>query len=244
MSGGATRRELLIATIADLLKGCRHVAVGAASPLPAAGALLARERDPELRVSLLGSARWNNFTDGGKELFDCAAQGRIDAFFLSGVQIDGRGNVNLLGEGFAHGRIERRFQGCFGAPYLAFLVPRLILFREEHTPRTLVERVDFVSAPGTSPAGVFRPGGPAFLLTGRCLFRFEEGAFVLERLHPGETLESVAAATGFSFRVAPEIGETALPDPATLALLRGPVARALAEIYPRSAASIAGRRDR
>ena len=35
-------RELLIATIADLLEGVRHVAVGASSPIPAAGAMLRR----------------------------------------------------------------------------------------------------------------------------------------------------------------------------------------------------------
>ena len=73
--------ELLIVTIADLLRERSHVAVGAASPIPGAGALLARERSPALRVSVLGSERHNTFTDGGRELFDCAAQGRIDGFF-------------------------------------------------------------------------------------------------------------------------------------------------------------------
>ena len=42
-----------------------------------------------LRLSILGSEEHNFFTNGGVELFDCAAQGRIDAFFLGGGQIDG-----------------------------------------------------------------------------------------------------------------------------------------------------------
>ncbi|GIT27423.1 MAG: hypothetical protein CM1200mP41_34670 [Gammaproteobacteria bacterium] len=67
--------------------------------VPGAGALLARERSPALRVSVLGSERHNTFTDGGRELFDCAAQGRIDGFFLGGAQIDGRANINLVGIG-------------------------------------------------------------------------------------------------------------------------------------------------
>lgn len=238
-SPAATRRELLIATIAGLLAGCRHVAVGAASPIPAAGALLARLRDPSLTVSLLGSAAHNPFTDGGKELFDCAAQGRIDAFFLSGAQIDGAGNVNLLGVGGCRVRPERRFQGCFGAPYLAFLVPRLILFREEHTKATLVERVDFASAPGSGPPGAYRPGGPRFLLTGRCLFRFAAGRFVLVSLHPGESLEGVRAATGFAFAADEPVPVTAEPDVRVLELIRGPVARELATAYPRFAARLA-----
>ena len=50
--------ELLIAVIADLLRGCRHVAVGASSPIPGAGALLARARScASMRVTVLGSLR-------------------------------------------------------------------------------------------------------------------------------------------------------------------------------------------
>ena len=91
------------------------MAVGAASPIPAAGALLAGELSGgAVRVSLLGSERQNPFTDGGTELFDCAAQGRIDAFFFSGVQIAGNGDINLLGTG-AYPDLERRFAGCGSA---------------------------------------------------------------------------------------------------------------------------------
>src|SRR5262249_9746363 len=92
--------ELLICTIARMLEGLGHVAVGASSPIPGAAALLARARSGgRLRLSLLGSEDHNFFTDGGRELFDCAAQGRIDAFFLGGGQIDGEANVNLVGIG-------------------------------------------------------------------------------------------------------------------------------------------------
>ena len=88
--------ELLIATIARLLAGCRHVAVGASSPVPGSGALLARALSHgEMRVSVLGSRRNNFFTSGGVELFDLAAQGRIDAFFLGGGQIDGHAKVKI-----------------------------------------------------------------------------------------------------------------------------------------------------
>ena len=90
--------ELLADVIARLIGDARHVAIGASSPIPAAAALLARERGGgRPYVSLLGSRRQNFFTDGGRELFDCAGQGRIDVFFLSGGQIDGEGNINLVG---------------------------------------------------------------------------------------------------------------------------------------------------
>ena len=38
------RQELLISTVASLLQGCRHIAVGASSPIPGAAALLTRAR--------------------------------------------------------------------------------------------------------------------------------------------------------------------------------------------------------
>ena len=89
--------ELLADVIARLIGDVRHVAVGNASPIPAAAALLARERGRgRPYVSLLQSRKHNFFTDGARELFDCAGQGRIDVFFLSGGQIDGQGNVNLV----------------------------------------------------------------------------------------------------------------------------------------------------
>ena len=93
--------ELLISILCDLLSNDNHVAVGA-SPIPGA-ALLAKEeqkiKGKKLRVTILHSLRFNNFTDGARELFDCAAQGRIDTFFLGGVQIDEQANINLVGTG-------------------------------------------------------------------------------------------------------------------------------------------------
>ena len=122
-----------------------------------------------MRVSILGSEDNNFFSDGGKEIFDIAGQGRMDAFFLSGAQIDGKANVNLVAVG-DYNQPKARFPGSFGSGYLYFVVPRVILFRLEHTPRTLVKEVDFISAPGFSDDDVYRPGGPYKLITDRCLF--------------------------------------------------------------------------
>ncbi|MEI4487536.1 CoA-transferase [Frigidibacter sp. MR17.14] len=229
-------REILIFTIARLLDGVRHVAVGASSPIPAAGAMLRRALDEErrrVRLSVLGSVRHNFFTNGSAELFDSAAQGRLDAFFLGGGQIDGQANVNLVGTG-DYPQVDVRWPGSFGSAYLYFTVPRVILFREEHSPRVMVDKVDFISAPGTSAPGVYRPGGPVGLLTSRCWFSFDptRPGFTLESLHPGTTLDEVRAATGFDFRHGPAPATTPAPDAATLALMRGRVIDELAETYP------------
>src|ERR1700759_896761 len=142
--------ELLADVICRLIGDVRHVAVGNASPIPATAALLARERGGgRPYVSLLGSRKHTFFTDGGRELFDCAGQGRIDVFFLSGGEIDGEGNINLVALG-DYDRPRVRFPGSFGSAHLYYVVPKVVLFRTEHSRRTLVPDVDFISAPGAN----------------------------------------------------------------------------------------------
>lgn len=243
----ATPREILIATIADLLTGVRLVAVGASSPIPAAGAMLLRARNEargltQVRIVVLGSREHNFFTNGAVELFDCAAQGRVDAFFLGGGQIDGQANINLVGTG-DYPQSSTRWPGSFGSAFLYYVVPRVILFREEHSPRVFVEKVDFISAPGTSE-GLVRNGGPYALLTGLALFDFDKARkrFRLRSAHHGVSSTDVRANTGFDYDEPADVPTTAEPDADTLALLRGRVTRELAETYPQFAGSLAAER--
>ncbi|WP_119166625.1 CoA-transferase [Algihabitans albus] len=247
MSQGIHVREVVIQAIADLLSGCRNVAVGALSPIPGSATLLARALSgDEMRVTLLGSRRHNYFTDGGRELFDAAGQGRIDAFFLSGAQIDGAANINLTCIGDPD-RPKARFAGAFGSAYLYFVVPRVILFREQHDRKVFVRKVDYISAPGISEPGVYRRGGPYALVTGLCVMRFDStrGRFRLASVHPGHSVEEVCDKTGFDFDIPESIPITPLPSQHQLATLRTRVAAEVAETYPRFAtdlftASVAG----
>jgi glutaconate CoA-transferase subunit B len=172
-------------------------------------------------------------------LFDCAGQGRIDVFFLSGGQIDGAGNINLVSIGdYEHPKV--RFPGSFGSAYLYYVVPKVILFRTEHSRRTLVPQVDFISAPGGSEPNVFRTGGPIALVTNRCLFSFANGRFTLESVHPGHTVDDVVEHTGFDFTKPDSIPETPAPSAETLHLIREVVAPQLAEVYPQFAREVFG----
>jgi glutaconate CoA-transferase subunit B len=232
--------ELLADVICRLIGDARHVAVGAASPIPATAALLAREiGDGKPYVSLLGSRAHTFFTDGSRELFDCAGQGRIDVFFLSGGQIDGEGNINLVSVG-DYDRPKARFPGSFGSAYLYYVVPRVILFRTEHSRRTLVPKVDFVSAPGDSPENVVRPGGPIALITNRCLFEFDrtQRRFRLASVHPSHSVEEVIENTGFIFDRPAQVPVTPAPSADTLHLMRTVVAPLLAEVYPEFARKV------
>jgi glutaconate CoA-transferase, subunit B len=234
--------ELLADVIMRLIGDVRHVAVGNASPIPATAALTLRERGGgKPYVSLLGSRRHMFFTDGGRELFDCAGQGRVDVFFLSGGEIDGAGNINLVSIG-DYDAPKVRFPGSFGSGYLYYVVPKVILFRVEHSRRTLVPKVSFISAPGGSDENVYRPGGPIALVTNRCLFAFDRArrCFRLESVHPGHTVEEVVENTGFDFDRPGDVPVTAAPSSETLKLMRETVAPQLAEVYPQFAARVFG----
>ena len=230
--------EKLITAIARLIRDpaappARHVAVGAASAIPAAACYLVQMGGQRLRLSLIARQHGNPFTDGGRELFDLAGQGRIDFFFLGGGQIDGQANINMIGTGVWPGR-GVRFPGSFGSAYMYFMTPRTILFREEHSRRVLVPRVDHISAPGLSPPGVFRRGHAQALVTGRCVFSFSPaaGRFALQSLHSGETIRTVREATGFDYDCPASVPATPEPTEAELALLRGPVCETMLETYP------------
>jgi len=210
--------------IARLIGDARHVAIGAASPIPASGAFLLKSQKPSLRVSLHQRRRANPFTEGSRELFDLAGQGRIDVFFLGGAQIDGEANINLVRAG------GQRFPGSFGSAFMYPVIPRTILFREEHSRRALVPRVEFVSA----------RGDPAALLTGKALFSWQKEArrFRLESTHPGHTVEEIRENTGFAFDCPARVATTAAPSPEDLNLLRRQVAAQIAADYPQFAARV------
>jgi glutaconate CoA-transferase subunit B len=210
--------EGLACTIARLIGDARHVAVGAASPIPATAAFLLREKNPSLRISLLQKRAGNPFTEGSRELFDLAGQGRIDVFFLGGAQIDGAANINLV-------RAEgRRFPGSFGSAFMYGAARRTILFREEHSRRVLVPKVEFISA----------AGNPAALVTGKALFSWQKAPrrFRLESVHGGASAKEIREVTGFDFDADSSVTNTAPPSAEELVLLRGEVSRQIAADYP------------
>jgi glutaconate CoA-transferase subunit B len=213
-----SKEELLACVVASLIGDARHVAVGAASPIPAAACALLKARGSLLRVSLLHKRTGNPFTEGSRELFDLAGQGRIDVFFLGGAQIDGEANINLV-------RAEgHRFPGSFGSAFMYPVVRRTILFRDEHSRRTLVSRVEFVSA----------RGDPVALLTSKALFSWQKDQrrWLLASIHPEQTVKEIEENTGFDYDVPGDVPLTPVPSADDLALLRGPVATAIAADYP------------
>jgi glutaconate CoA-transferase subunit B len=214
--------ELIATVIAREVRDGETVGIGVNSPIPAAGVLLARRlQAPAVSIRLRGIVDGVPFI-GSKEFFDFAQRGSLDLFFLSGIQIDARGRINLHRVG------GRRFPGAFGSAVLYPLVRRVILFRTEHSPRVFVPEVEFVTAAGR----------PHLVVTGSAVLApGEDGLLELASWHPGESSASVQAATGFELRVRPGATETAAPTERELELLRGPIHDEMAAGFPEYVAS-------
>jgi glutaconate CoA-transferase, subunit B len=133
----------------------------------------------------------------------------IDVFFAGGLQIDAEGNCNLAVVG-DYTRPRLRGPGGVGLPFLP-RAGRTVIYTQSHSPRSLVERVDFVSGPGVTAS---------VLVTPLCVFEFAPRARV-HSLHEGVSFEQVRAATGFDL-LEPDatLPVTAPPTAAELAALR------------------------
>jgi glutaconate CoA-transferase subunit B len=234
--------EIVIGLIARLLVNAGTVAVGSSSPVPAAAALLAEAvSGGKTRALIFRNNISDPFPESGSELYDRIGQGRIDVFFLSGGQIDGQANLNMVGAG-DYPRSKARFPGSHGTPFIYLMVPRVILYREEHSRRVLVPKVDFISAAGVTPPDVYRRGGPTDLVTSMAHFTFDrqQGQFTLASIHPGRTAKEVLDNTGFDFIMPPSPLETAVMPKLWLDQLHGPVRERVAQTYPQYAAARLG----
>src|SRR5712691_360764 len=83
-----TREEFMAAALARELRDGAPSAVGTISPIPASAVLLAYfTHAPRVRPMIINSDDWWPFRGGSKEFYDFAQKGRLDLFFLSGVDV-------------------------------------------------------------------------------------------------------------------------------------------------------------
>lgn len=229
-----TPEELMAVVISREVRDFETVGVGAASPIPASGCILAEQlQAPHINLIILGSSEYYPFPGGGSELHFLAQRGDLDLFFLSGIQIDSRGNINLhvIGD---YQSPQMRLPGAYGSAMLYYMAHRVILFRTEHTKRTFVEKVDFVTAPGITPAKVHREGGPTKVVTPKALLAWDRqgGRWLLESVHPGSSVEEVKENTGFELGMSGSLTVTPPPTEKELSTLRTGVREKMMRVYP------------
>jgi glutaconate CoA-transferase subunit B len=153
-------------------------------------------------------------------------QGLVDLGFIGGAEIDRYGNLNTSYIGDWR-RPTVRLPGSGGGADIACLAKRVVVIMP-HERHRFVERVHYVTSPGFGDGGEWRRrvglpgGGPAAVITTLGVFRFaaDNREMILAAYHPGQSVESVRAATGWDLRVAPDVRETPTPTPEEIAIVR------------------------
>jgi glutaconate CoA-transferase, subunit B len=126
--------------------------------------------------------------------------GRIDVGFLGAAQIDSHANLNTTAIG-SYEQPKVRLPGAGGAPEIAACAKSVIVI-VRHSPRTFVERLDFVTSLAhkrghtvvITDLGVLRPG--------------DDGELELVAVHPEVDVAQVQEATGWELRVAASVEHT------------------------------------
>jgi glutaconate CoA-transferase subunit B len=150
--------------------------------------------------------------------------GRVSLGFLGAAEVDRFGNLNSTQVQGERGMV--RLPGSGGACDIASLAQRYVVLLE-HSKRRLPERVSYVTSPGNGDgpgwrrrAGLLR-GGPAAVITTKCVLRFaEDGEARLASVHPGVTVEEVLASTGWKLKVSEKLEPTPEPSAAELKAIR------------------------
>jgi glutaconate CoA-transferase subunit B len=161
------------------------------------------------------------------DAFLFAQRGFVDVGFMGGAQIDRYGNINtsVIGDDYWKPRV--RLPGTGGANDIASLCREVIIVTA-HERRRFVERVDFVTSPawlggdGSRARAGLLFGGVSRVVTTLGIMGFDPASrrMRIEATHPGVSVESIRANTGFELDVAPDLGVTEPPSDDELEMLR------------------------
>jgi glutaconate CoA-transferase, subunit B len=241
--------ELMIAHLASTFDDDDQACNGMASFLPVAAFMLARlthapelmwlagaagldPRPPKLPASTLESQLWADsvmYVEQYGDFWTYALNGRwLRKFCVGAAQIDQYGNANnsVIGADYHHPQV--RLPGTAGLGDMGSAGKRLIFWNPDHSVRSLVEKVDFISCAGYLGGGSERAdlgltGGPELVITNLAVLDFEPSSkqMRLKSVHPGVTVEQVQAATGFELVVGgSEVPETPAPSEEQVRLIR------------------------
>jgi len=248
--------ELMAVFLARQLNDGETLRVGVASPVPEAAVRLAHlMHGPNMELVFLGArmnvahlatvpmpaygwdrrvVRWaESYSDTGHR-FDRVKDWSNHVFFIGGVQVDAYGNTNLIGVGPDYRRLKFRGPGSVGTPTLSTHVGRYYIVLNNHNPRVLVEKCDYISAYGWGSGGAdartklgIPGGGPKYCVTPLCVMEFAEETrrMRLKSVHPGISAETVKRETGCALEIPASVPETEPPSAQELSVLRSRVDR-------------------
>jgi glutaconate CoA-transferase, subunit B len=233
--------ELICTCISRQIKDGELVAQGIATPLVAAGYLLAKlTHAPNLTfVSAIGQSLCRDWAPLGIATIEqlWIGQGLKQLDFVSGVcdflprvgpkeffrpgQVDAYGNFNNVYMGGTYKKPRLRLPGSGGIPDVTVFEEEVYLYVPRHGRHTFVAELDFLSGLGHHPAR--REGqGPHYLISDLGQFDFggDNGRIRLLSLHEGVPLRRLLAKTGFAPILPDPIPTTPTPSAEELRLLR------------------------
>jgi glutaconate CoA-transferase subunit B len=152
--------------------------------------------------------------------------GRIDVGFLGAAQIDRFANINTTVIG-SYRKPKTRLPGAGGAPEIAALAGEVLIIMQ-HSARSFVEQLDFVTSAGFLDGGDAReraglPGkGPVAVITDLCIFEPDPATreLTVASIHPGVERAMIEAATGWTVRYSSRVATTDPPSTRDLSILR------------------------
>jgi glutaconate CoA-transferase subunit B len=123
-----------------------------------------------------------------EDFYDLCARGGLDLVYLGCAQVDvqGRTNVSVIGD-WANPKV--RLPGGGGAAVMMPTAKRVATWRTEHSTRSLVEKLDFVTAAGNLQT----------VVTPIAVFQKKDGRLALESWNPQVERDEVMKRTGFRF---------------------------------------------
>jgi acyl CoA:acetate/3-ketoacid CoA transferase beta subunit len=231
--------ELLCVCISRQVRDGEVVAQGLATPLVAAGYLLAwHTHAPNIFfASAIGQSLCREGAPLGLSNVEAlwldravATFGFVQASadllprvrpkeFFRPAQVDEHGNFNNIAFGDDYRRPRLRLPGTGGIPDVTPVLSEIHLYVPRHSRVTFVERLDFLSGLGHHPSRR-RGAGPRYLVSDLGQFDFDQGRMRLTHVHPGVTPERIQAKTGFSLRQADAVEVTPAPSSEEIRLLR------------------------
>jgi glutaconate CoA-transferase, subunit B len=160
------------------------------------------------------------------DLMGLMQAGAVHAGFIGGAEIDRYGNLNTSYIGTPQAP-QVKLPGSGGAADIASLAQRLLIIMP-HERRRFVERVGYITSPGYGDGPGWRErvgllrGGPAAVITTLGLLGFDPTTreAILRSYHPGQSVASLRANTGWPLQIAPDVHETPAPTSAELAIIR------------------------
>jgi acyl CoA:acetate/3-ketoacid CoA transferase beta subunit len=239
MSDDWTIDELMCVCISNQVKDGDVLVQGLATPLVAAGYLLAwHTHAPNITfASAIGQTLCQEgaplalsqieslWLDKALSSFgfiqvatDLLPTVRPKEFFRPG-QVDSMGNFNNISIGSNYLKPRMRLPGSGGIPDVSTYIDGIYLYVPRHSKVTFVEKLDFKSGLGHGTKRV-RGSGPKYLVSNLGEFDFFDEKLRLISIHPEVHLEAVQKRTGFQFEVSKQLRVTTPPTREELSLLR------------------------